>query len=152
MTRRGLSNDQRVYTVIKIGEADTIQEIDFTVHAAYELLDLIKIMLRQVVDKWFCRTLLGHKKINMSHCKSSPRVNKMHCDTHTRGKFMTPTRRFNLLIFISLLFVIVIINTTLSAVVNNNVRFFSFCTWIVSCWMLHPFSRSERKRFFALFI
>lgn len=37
--------------VIKIGEADTIQEIDFAVHAAYELLDLIKIMIRQVVDK-----------------------------------------------------------------------------------------------------
>jgi len=33
------------------------QGIDFVVHVAYELLDFIKIMLRQVVDKRFRKTL-----------------------------------------------------------------------------------------------
>lgn len=60
-----------VTKIIKIRRSRHIQEIDFVVHAAYELLDLIKIMVRQVVDKLFCET--HYKKINMTHCKEAPK-------------------------------------------------------------------------------
>lgn len=60
-----------VTKIIKIRRSRHIQEIDFVVHAAYELLDLIKIMVRQVVDKRFCET--HYKKINMTHCKEAPK-------------------------------------------------------------------------------
>lgn len=129
-----------VTKIIKIRRSRHIQEIDFVVHAAYELLDLIKIMVRQVVDKRFCET--HYKKINMTHCKEAPK--ERDCIWCGYEKFMTPTRRFKLLIFISLFFFVIIIIITVDIVRTFFCSLFLVhCTWNVSCWMLHPSSSSS---------
>ena len=145
-----------VTKIIKIRRSRHIQEIDFVVHAAYELLDLIKIMVRQVVDKWFCET--HYKKINMTHCKEAPKERERDGTWCGYEKFMTPSNRFKLLIFLSLFFFVIIIISV--DIVRTFFALFFSCTalemYLVECSThhrhhhhLHNFG-SNRKNVFHL--